>query len=64
MFDTKNAHFGQPNDAAISQARQSRDFVIVGKGADGKVTLWATGNQQQTEALLREAAPAVLEPAD
>lgn len=64
MFDTKNAHYGQPNNAARDATSKLRDFVVVGRDGDGNVSLWGTGNQRETEALIREAAPGILEPAD
>jgi hypothetical protein len=64
MFNPKNANYGQPNNTAIEHTRQFRDFVVVGRDKDGNTSLWATGDQRATEALLREAAPAILEPAE
>jgi hypothetical protein len=63
MFDQKSAQYGQPNDGAISTARQWRDFTIVGRDAKGNVGIVSTLNQHETEALVREAAPGLLEPA-
>lgn len=64
MFDAKNAHYGQPNDTVNNEARRFRDVTIIGRDKDGTVQLWSTGSQRDAEALLREAAPGVLEPAD
>lgn len=60
MFDKSKATYDAPKNTASEQTRQWRDFVIVGRDNAGHPAIVSTLSKDQTESLIREAAPGLV----